>query len=147
LLAHVLDDVLTIPGTTVRLGLDPLLGLIPLIGDTLATALGATIVLIGRQLRVPIGVLSRMTYNLLLNGVLGSIPIFGDLFSLWFRSNAKNAALLLRALAQRDRDACPILAPRPTILDVVLVLLLTVPVILVVLYTSRFFWERGIGLL
>jgi Domain of unknown function (DUF4112) len=147
LLAHVLDDVITVPGTRVRLGVDPLLGVLPLYGDTLATALGVTILLIGRQLRVPFGVLSRMSYHLFLNGVLGSVPIFGDLFSLWYRSNAKNAALLLRALAQRDRDACPIFSAKPTLLDVLVVLLLTLPILLLVFFLSRFFWERGIGLL
>ena len=145
LLAHVLDDVITVPGTTVRLGLDPLLGVLPLIGDSLATALGSTILLIGRQLQMPISVLARMTYNIAVNGLLGAVPIFGDLFSLWYRSNAKNAALLLRALAQRHQEGHPIVVPKTTVLDLLLVLLFTLPVILIVFIMSRFFWDRGIG--
>jgi len=52
-IAHVLDDVLRVPATRMRIGADPLIGLIPVVGDAIATCLGAVILVIARQLNVP----------------------------------------------------------------------------------------------
>jgi hypothetical protein len=95
-LAKILDTAVQIPGTRIRVGLDPLLGLIPGIGDALASLIGSSILLMASQLQVPKIVMVRMSVNILINGVVGAIPLFGDLFSVWFRSNARNAALLRR---------------------------------------------------
>jgi Domain of unknown function (DUF4112) len=95
-LADLLDQRFTIPGTQIRIGLDPILGLIPGIGDTIASLTGSVILLIAVQYRLPKVVLLRMGLNIGLNAIIGAIPIFGDVFSIWFRSNAKNAALLER---------------------------------------------------
>jgi hypothetical protein len=97
LLAKVLDTMIPIPGTTLRLGVDPLLGLIPGIGDTVSSLIGSMILVMAARLRVPKIVLIRMSLNVVLNGVIGAIPGLGDLFSVWFRSNARNAGLLRRA--------------------------------------------------
>jgi hypothetical protein len=146
-LAHVLDDAITVRGTGIRLGLDPIVGVLPLIGDALATTAGFAILMIGRQLRVPLRVLARMVYNIFINGMVGSLPILGDLFSLWFRSNAKNAALLLRAVSKGDGTACEIVAPPLRVIDVAFVLGISVPVLLMVASLSLFFWERGMTLI
>lgn len=95
-LARILDTAVRIPGTGIRIGLDPLLGLLPGIGDALASLLGSTILMMAFQLRVPKIVMLRMSVNLLLNGVIGAVPVAGDLFSIWFKSNARNAELLRR---------------------------------------------------
>ncbi len=105
LLARMLDTVVCIPGTNIRLGLDPLIGLIPGIGDALASLIGSTILLMGVQLRVPRIVLVRMGVNVALNGAIGAIPVFGDLFSIWFKSNVQNANLLRRASGRGRRRA------------------------------------------
>lgn len=99
LLARILDTILPIPGTKLRIGVDPLLGLIPGIGDTVASLIGSVILLMAVRLQVPRIVLARMSLNVLLNGAIGAIPGIGDLFSVWFRSNARNATLLRRASA------------------------------------------------
>jgi hypothetical protein len=95
-LADLLDQRFTIPGTSIRIGLDPILGLIPGIGDVIANLTGSVILLIAAQYPIPKVVLLRMGVNIALNAMIGAIPILGDVFSIWFRSNAKNVALLER---------------------------------------------------
>ena len=103
-LAKILDTTFKIPGTPFYLGLDPLLGLIPGIGDMIANLIGTVILILAARLRVPQIVIARMSLNLLINGTIGAIPILGDLFSIWFRSHARNAELLRRAATQPYRE-------------------------------------------
>ncbi|MBI4402197.1 MAG: DUF4112 domain-containing protein [Nitrospirae bacterium] len=145
--AHLLDDAFRLGNTGFRFGLDPLVGLVPVIGDALATASGAIILVIARQLRVPVIVLIRMAYNLLLNGLLGAVPFFGDAYSFWFKSHAKNAALLVRAVARGDEGECDIVASSLTIFDVGLVLLMTAPIVVLVGYVSLWLWESDVSFL
>ena len=102
-LADWLDQRFTIPGTSIRIGLDPILGLIPGIGDMIANLAGSAIILIAAQYRLPKIVLLRMGLNVALNAIIGAIPVFGDIFSIWFRSNVKNAKLLERYVSAEDR--------------------------------------------
>jgi hypothetical protein len=104
-LADLLDQRFTIPGTSIRVGLDPILGLMPGIGDVLANIAGSAILLIAAQLNVPKIVLIRMGLNVAGNALIGAIPIFGDIFSIWFRSNARNADLLERYATTGTRRA------------------------------------------
>ena len=97
LLARLLDSAVRIPGTNLSIGLDPLLGLLPGIGDALASLIGSVILILAIRLNVPAATIARMNLNLLINGAVGAIPVAGDAFSVWFRSNALNAALLVRA--------------------------------------------------
>lgn len=106
-LAKALDTTVKIPGTSLSVGLDPLLGLIPGIGDALANLIGTIILGLATRLRVPRIVLARMSLNLLINGVVGAIPIAGDLFSVWFQSNMRNAALLRDAAMKPARETRP----------------------------------------
>jgi len=94
LLAKLLDQQFNIPGTSIRIGLDPVIGLIPGIGDILTSLAGSTILLIAAQYHLPKIVLFRMGVNVSINGLIGAIPVFGDLFSIWFRSNVRNIELL-----------------------------------------------------
>lgn len=104
MLAKVLDTTVKIPGTSLYIGLDPLLGLIPGIGDVLANLIGTVILGLGTRLQLPRIVLARMSLNLLINGTVGAVPIIGDLFSVWFRSHSKNAVLLRDAAMKPDRE-------------------------------------------
>jgi hypothetical protein len=103
LIAKILDTTVKIPGTHLYLGLDPVLGLIPGIGDLLANLMGTVILGLAARLQVPRIVIARMSLNLLINGAVGAIPIVGDLFSVWFRSHARNAVLLRLAATQPYR--------------------------------------------
>lgn len=104
MLAKVMDTTIRIPGTSWSIGLDPLLGLIPGIGDVLANLIGTVILGLATRLQLPRIVLARMSLNLLVNGTVGAIPIAGDLFSVWFRSHTRNAALLREAAMKPDRE-------------------------------------------
>jgi hypothetical protein len=104
MLAKALDTSIRIPGTSWSIGLDPLLGLIPGIGDVLANLIGTVILGLATRLQLPRIVLVRMSLNLLINGTVGAVPIAGDLFSVWFRSHTKNAALLREAAMKPDRE-------------------------------------------
>jgi Domain of unknown function (DUF4112) len=104
-LADLLDRRFTIPGTSIRIGLDPILGLIPGIGDAIANIVGSAILVVAAQLSVPKIVLVRMGLNVAANALIGAIPVFGDIFSIWFRSNVKNAELLQRYARSESRRA------------------------------------------
>jgi hypothetical protein len=142
ILAHILDDVIAIPGTRLRFGIDPILGLIPVVGDVLTVVCGSFILLTARQLRVPRKELARMMYYQLLNGLIGAIPVFGDLYSFGFKSHAKNSAILVKALKKKEGTACQIAAPSLSLLDVGLVSGMTVPVVVLAGFVGWWFWER-----
>lgn len=99
-LAHVMDAAFTIPGTNVRVGLDSLLGLIPVVGDTIGSLVGGYIVLVAAKLGVPRVVLWRMMLNLGVDAAVGIVPFAGDLLDVGWKANLKNAALLERALQE-----------------------------------------------
>lgn len=100
--AKTMDDQFAIPGTRIRFGVDSLLGLLPGVGD-LATAI-AGIWLIGEaaRLKVPRMILLRMCFNWLIDSTFGSIPIAGDLFDVYWKSNRRNAELLQKHLESKS---------------------------------------------
>jgi hypothetical protein len=104
-LADLLDQRFAIPGTDIRIGLDPLMDLIPGVGDLIANLAGTLILVIAARLKVPKIVLARMGMNVAINAVIGAIPFAGAVFSIWFRSNAMNAALLERYAAAESSAA------------------------------------------
>jgi hypothetical protein len=93
-LAYIMDDVARLPGTKFRFGLDPLLGLIPGIGDTSSALVSAFAMIQAVRLGVPKVLLMRMALNILVNEVIGVIPVIGDAFSFWFKSNARNYEII-----------------------------------------------------
>ncbi len=104
IIATLLDSAIAIPGTTIRIGLDPLLGLIPGIGDYLSSLIGSSLLFLASRSGVPRIVIFRMALNIFINMVVGAIPGIGDLFSFWFKSNIRNAQLLHR-YSQISRSA------------------------------------------
>ena len=94
LLAFILDDLIPIPGTKYRVGLDPIIGLIPGLGDTSTAAFSSLILVQALRAGVPRVVLVRMAFNILINSIVGALPGVGDLFSAWFKSNRLNYRLL-----------------------------------------------------
>lgn len=99
-LAFLLDDAIRIPGTPFRFGLDPLLGLLPGLGDALGAIASAWIVLEAARFGAPRAVLLRMVYNIGVDTLVGAIPGPGDLFDFVWKSDAKNIVLLRRHLAE-----------------------------------------------
>ncbi|WP_298612215.1 DUF4112 domain-containing protein [uncultured Thiothrix sp.] len=93
-LAWLLDNSIKIPGTSWKIGLDGLLGLIPGIGDLAAGSLSTYILYQAVKLKVPKAILARMTLNILLESVIGVIPVLGDLFDFIFKANQRNVDLM-----------------------------------------------------
>jgi hypothetical protein len=93
-LALLMDNVLRVPGTNLRFGLDPLLGLLPGIGDTASAIISAVALIQAARRGLPKILLARMSANILVNELVGIIPGIGDAFSFWFKSNARNYELL-----------------------------------------------------
>ncbi|GAA4846269.1 DUF4112 domain-containing protein [Algivirga pacifica] len=93
-LAYVLDDVIRIPGTNIRIGLDPLLGLLPIAGDTLTLIISSYMLIVAAKNGASAKVLTQMAGNVLVDYVGGSIPVVGDIFDVAYRSNRRNYDLL-----------------------------------------------------
>lgn len=94
LLAKILDDLIRIPGTDWRFGLDPIIGLLPGIGDGTAASASMFIVFQGMRQGLPRIALLRMLLNILINTLLGGVPVVGDAFSAWFKSNRRNVRIM-----------------------------------------------------
>ena len=142
ILAHMLDDAVRIPGTSLRFGFDPIVGFIPVVGDILTVISGSFILLAARQLRVPLKDLATMMYNQLLNGVVGAIPIVGDFFSFRFKSHAKNSAVLVRALRHAKGTSCRLNVLPLNLVDIGLISVLTAPVAVLAGLIGWWFWTR-----
>jgi Domain of unknown function (DUF4112) len=93
-LAYIMDEVIRVPGTQFRFGLDPLIGLIPGVGDTSSALVSAFALIQAVRLGVPKVLIMRMGLNILLNELIGVIPGVGDAFSFWFKSNARNYEII-----------------------------------------------------
>jgi hypothetical protein len=104
-LALIMDNLLRVPGTQFRFGLDPLIGLIPGFGDTGSAVVSAMALIAGVCRGLPRILLARMALNILINEAVGVIPIVGDAFSFWFKSNARNYELLRQQAARPGRSS------------------------------------------
>src|SRR5262249_6106032 len=94
-LAWLMDRAFHIPGTRIRIGLDALLGLLPVGGDVLTGFVQVGLVLVAlRHYKVPQIVAARMAANVLLDVAVGAIPLLGDLFDIGFKANTRNIRLL-----------------------------------------------------
>src|SRR5437762_6429245 len=93
--AIVMDELIAFPNTKFKFGLDPLIGLVPGIGDTASAAVSALVLIQAARRGLPKILLARMALNILINEVVGIVPGLGDAFSFWFKSNKRNYQLLL----------------------------------------------------
>jgi Domain of unknown function (DUF4112) len=101
--ARLLDIAFILPGTNIRYGIDGIIGLIPVIGDLIATALSLWLVREARALGAPWHVMARMLGNVTVQGVIGAVPVAGDAFDVLFRANMRNARLLRRWMDKQAR--------------------------------------------
>lgn len=102
-LAYLLDSAFRVPGTDWRVGWDSILGLIPGAGDVVTGSVSLWIILEARRLGAPRHLCARMLWNILLDTVVGTIPLLGDIFDAGFKANLKNVALLEAFLHRQDQ--------------------------------------------
>nr|WP_305882825.1 DUF4112 domain-containing protein [Halobellus rarus] len=112
--SSLLDSAVEIPVINVRIGLDPLLGLLPGVGDATTTAASAYVVAEAAALGAPRATIARMCLNLLVDALFGSIPLVGDAFDVVWRANDRNVRLLEARLSdpsaeRRDRRVVVVL--------------------------------------
>ena len=93
-LAWFLDNSIPIPGTKARVGFDPLIGLLPGIGDSLGALFSSYILAAAARLGAPKSVLLKMAFNIALDAVAGAVPVLGDLFDFAWKANQRNVELL-----------------------------------------------------
>jgi hypothetical protein len=92
----VLDELVPIPGTGQRVGLDPVIGLIPVVGDVVAAIVGGWVILEATRFGIPRVVVGRMVVNLMVDLAVGAIPFLGDLYDIVSHSNTRNLNLFRR---------------------------------------------------
>ena len=102
-IAKLLDIAFILPGTNIRYGIDGIIGLIPVVGDIIATALSLWLVREARALGAPWHVTARMLGNVAIQGVVGTVPVAGDAFDVLFRANMRNVRLLRRWMEKQPR--------------------------------------------
>ncbi|WP_036479192.1 DUF4112 domain-containing protein [Myxosarcina sp. GI1] len=102
-LSNLLDNAIAIPGIGYRIGLDPILGLLPGGGDTVTGALGAYIIVEAARMGIPRQVIWQMVGNILFDSVLGTVPVIGDIFDVGWKANVRNMTLLEKHI-QYDGD-------------------------------------------
>jgi len=95
-LAKWMDNAFVVPGLGWRFGLDPIIGLIPVVGDLATTLISLYIIAAAAQMQVPRSTLARMGLNIAIDSVAGAIPLVGNLFDFAWKANALNMQLLER---------------------------------------------------
>lgn len=92
--ARLMDNQFKLPGTNFRFGLDPLIGLVPFLGDVSSFAVSGALVLTMAKHGASRNLVLRMLVNILLDFIIGSIPVVGAIFDFWFKANERNVRLL-----------------------------------------------------
>lgn len=129
--ARLLDSNYQLPGTTYRFGLDPIIGLVPVLGDLVSPVFTIALLWQSHDLRLPRIVQLRMLFNVAIDTVVGMVPLAGDLFDFAWKANDMNMALLERH-AFEERPATPGDWIFVVGLTLLLVLVAAVPVVLAV---------------
>lgn len=101
--AWFLDDLVGVPGTKIRVGVDPILSLVPFAGTAVGAVMGSVILIDAVRLRAPVSVLIRMVGNYVFDWALGLFPFLGAFLDAAYRSNHKNFKLLERTIANREQ--------------------------------------------
>ena len=126
-----LDEAFRVPGTSIRVGWDPIIGLVPWAGEVLTALMSCAIVLHAHQMRLPRIVQLRMLMNVAIDLVIGAIPIVGDAADAIWKSNSMNMALLER---HADEVKPPSAGDRLFVAGIVIAILAVALVPLIVLY-------------
>lgn len=94
-LSVLMDKAFTIPGTNIHFGVDAIVGLIPVIGDTLSVAVSGYIYTFAKRAGVPWHKRMRMMWNIFIDWLIGLIPFLGDIFDVGFKANSRNVDIIM----------------------------------------------------
>ena len=113
--SRLMDTAFRIPGTPFRFGWDPIIGLIPGLGDVIDTVFSAYLIFLAAQFGLPKGTLGWMVFNVSLEAIVGSFPLIGDAFDAYYKSNIRNLALLEQHLqaVEPELEAATQLSSQP----------------------------------
>jgi len=103
-LSQLMDSAFTIPGTKIRFGLDPFIGIIPILGDTIGLFISSYIVSVAGRIGVPWHIKARMTWNIFIDWLIGLVPFVGDLFDVAWKANIRNVALLEKYMNHQAQE-------------------------------------------
>lgn len=135
-ISDLMDSRFRIPGTSIRFGLDSLIGIIPGLGDIVSYAMGSALVIGMVRKGATVNMVLRMLWNLGLDTFLGTFPIVGDIFDVWFKANRRNYKIFSEYVRENKE-------PRP-IWPVLLLVLVGVFGLLALLLYLLFFWLPGL---
>ncbi|MFB2937231.1 DUF4112 domain-containing protein [Aerosakkonemataceae cyanobacterium BLCC-F154] len=101
---YLMDSAFRVPIVGFRFGLDPIIGLVPGAGDLISTAFSAYLIYLAARFRLPPQIFRQMIFNVALEAVVGTVPLVGDLFDAFYKSNIRNLALLEKHLGIEDPE-------------------------------------------
>lgn len=101
-LSDLMDKAFVIPGTNIRFGIDSIVGLIPVVGDTLTTAASVYIYSFAKAAGVPRHKRMQMVWNVFVDWLIGLIPVLGDIFDVGFKANSRNMRIIMTYVENRS---------------------------------------------
>lgn len=131
LLSKRLDNNFIIPGTKYKIGLDPIIGAVPVIGDLIGALLSTYIMYSGIKMGVSRSIVAQMATNIALDFAIGWIPIIGDIFDIIWKANQRNVKLIEESIVVEEKESAT--ANYMIIAGLVIVLIVTIFVILAVI--------------
>lgn len=141
-ISRLLDNAIAIPGTKIRFGLDPILGLLPGGGDTITGGIAAYIVVEAARMGVPRNILYQMVGNIVLDSLAGTIPVVGDLFDVGWKANIRNIELLEKHVDIAEQSKSNYLF---IISLIILLTLIIVGFAAIAFFTVTWFWNLVIN--
>lgn len=131
-ISYFLDSKFRIPGTTIRFGLDPIASIFPVIGDFSTYAISLTLILTMYKNGASNNLIARMILNSTIDAVVGSIPVIGTIFDVWFKSNNRNLQLLKEHYEEGKHQG----SAKKVVISIALVVLVLVVVFGIITYYS-----------
>ena len=104
LLSKRLDEIITIPGTKYKIGSDPIIGAIPVVGDLIGSIISIYILYSGSKMGLSTKIISKMCLNIGIDFVFGLIPIIGDIFDIGWKANKRNVKLIENNINKSDEN-------------------------------------------
>lgn len=104
LLSKRLDEIIAIPGTKYKIGSDPIIGAIPVVGDLLGSIISIYILYSGSKMGLSTKVISKMCLNIGIDFILGLTPIVGDIFDMGWKANKRNVKLIKDNINKSDEN-------------------------------------------